>query len=397
MAGPTLIWSLLLVSGTFLVDTSAEISSSIMLNDLSSILVSAQHNATTHAPSNAITHAPSNATTHAPSNVTRHAPSNATTHAPSKATTHAPSNATTHAPFNATTHAPSKATTHTPSNATTHAPSNATTHTPSNATTHTPSNATTHTPSNATTHAPSNATTHAPSNSTTHGPFNTTTHLPVTNTTTHAPFNTTTHATPTLPPTSSPPEIGNYTVKDGKGPCIIAIMGLELQIDNSTKERTDRRYFNIQPKHTNANGTCGDSKSNLLLQFPEGSINFTFIKESKTYYIEEVSAQFYVASAGRWNGNSGKVKLLSSDVGYSVMCKRTPTVQLGENLELILADVKLQAFEIKNGTFSKEEMCSYDRNITAVAIAIAVIVIVVIAIILYFVWQKRRSSGYEHI
>ncbi|KAG9494013.1 hypothetical protein GDO78_001719 [Eleutherodactylus coqui] len=337
MAGPTLIWSLLLVSGTFLVDTSAEISSSIMLNDLSSILVSAQHNATTHAPSNAKTHAPSNATTHAPSNATTHAPSNATTHTPSNSTTHAPSNSTTHGPFNTTTHLPV-------------------------------------------------------TNTTTHAPFNTTTHAPH-NTTSHA----TTHATPTLPPTSSPPEIGNYTVKDGKGPCIIAIMGLELQIDNSTKERTDRRYFNIQPKHTNANGTCGDSKSNLLLQFPEGSINFTFVKESKTYYIEEVSAQFYVASAGRWNGNSGKVKLLSSDVGYSVMCKRTPTVQLGENLELILADVKLQAFEIKNGTFSKEEMCSYDRNITAVAIAIAVIVIVVIAIILYFVWHKRRSSGYEHI
>ncbi|XP_040285920.1 lysosome-associated membrane glycoprotein 3, partial [Bufo bufo] len=256
-------------------------------------------------------------------------------------------------------------------------------------------NTTTHAP-NTTTHAP-NTTTHAP-NTTTHAP-NTTTHAP--NTTTHAPNNTTTihvttHAIPTLPPKPSPPEIGNYTVKDGKV-CIIAHMGLELQIDNSTKKSTDRRYFNIEPKNTNANGACGDYTSKLVLQFPEGSINFTFVKESKTYYIEEVSVQFYMPSAGWWNGTSGKLKLLSTDVGYSVGCKRTPTVKLGDNLELVLAEVKLQAFEIQNGTFGKEEICSYDRNFTAVAIAVVIIVLIVIAILVYFIWHKRRSSGYQRL
>ncbi|XP_069583343.1 lysosome-associated membrane glycoprotein 3 isoform X2 [Ranitomeya imitator] len=308
---------------------------------------------------------------------------------PVQPTTKAPSNTTTHVPPNPTTHAPSNATTHAPSNTTTQAPSNTTTHAPSNTTTHAPSNTTTHAPSNTTTHAPSNTTTHAPSNTTTHAPSNTTT----SNTTSH----TTTHVIPTLPPTSGPPEIGNYTVKDNKGACIIADMGLELQVDISIKGKTEKRYLNIKPKETNANGTCGASKSNLLLQFPEGFINFTFVKEEKIYYIEEVSVQLHVASEGRWNGTSGKLKLLSTDVGYSVACKRTPTVKLADNLELVLAEVKLQAFDIKDGNFGKEEMCSYDRNFTAVIIAVVVIVVIILAIVIYFIWHKRKSSGYQQI
>ncbi|KAM4040779.1 lysosome-associated membrane glycoprotein 3 isoform 2-T2 [Anomaloglossus baeobatrachus] len=326
MATRTLI-CMLLFSGTFLADTSAQTSSTIMLKV---------------SPDSSV---PEQPTTHAP---------NTTTHAP-KITTHAP-NTSTHAP-NTTTHAP---------NTTTHAP-------------------------NTTTHAP-NITTHAP-NTTTHAP-NTTTHAP--NTTTHAP-NTTTHVIPTLPPTSGPPENGNYTVKDGKGVCIIAEMGLELQIDISIKGKTEKRFLNIKPKETRVNGTCGDSKSNLLLQFPEGFINFIFVKESKVYYIDEVSVQLDVASAGRWNGTAGKLKLLSTYVGYYVACKRTPKVKLGDNMELLLAEVKLQAFDIKDGKLGKEEVCSYDRDFTAVIIAVVVIAIILLGIAIYFIWHKRKSSGYQQI
>ncbi|XP_073434861.1 lysosome-associated membrane glycoprotein 3 [Dendrobates tinctorius] len=292
-------------------------------------------------------------------------------------------------PSNTTTSVPASTTTQEPSNTTTHAPSNTTTDAPSNTTTHALSNTTTHAPSNTTTHAPSNTTTHAPSNTTTHAPSNTTT----SNTTSH----TTTHVIPTLPPTSGPPEIGNYTVKDDKGACIIADMGLELEIDISIKGKKEKRYLNIKPNETNANGTCGASKSNLLLQFPGGFINFTFVKEEKIYYIEEVSVQLYVASEGRWNGTSGKLKLLSTDVGYSVACKGTPNVKLADNLELVLTEVKLQAFDIKDGKLGKEEMCSYDRNFTAVVIAVVVIAIIILAVAVYFIWHKKKSSGYQQI
>ncbi|XP_063772412.1 lysosome-associated membrane glycoprotein 3 isoform X2 [Pseudophryne corroboree] len=283
-------------------------------------------------------------------------------------------------------------------NTTTQAPPNTTTtHAPSNTTTHAPSNTTTHALSNTTTHAPSNTTTHAPSNTTTHAPSNTTTHVP-SNTTTHVPSNTTAHTTakpsPTLAPGPSPPENGNYTVKNKTVTCIVAQMGLELELENSTKKKN---YFNIEPKHTTANGTCGDKKANLLLTFSEGTIYFVFVKESKVYYINEVTVNFSLASAGHWNGTASKLKLLSTDEGYSVKCKNTPTVKLANNMQLVMSNVKLQAFDIKNGDFGKEEMCTFDRNIVAVAIAVTVIIVIIIAIVIYFIWHKRRSSGYQHI
>ncbi|XP_072264265.1 lysosome-associated membrane glycoprotein 3 isoform X2 [Pyxicephalus adspersus] len=265
-----------------------------------------------------------------------------------------------------------------------------------------PSN-TTHTPLTTTLHAPSNTTTKStpvPSTTTSHTPSNTTTKsTPVPSTTTsHTPSNTTTHpaphTTPVLPTKPSPPSTGNYIVKNANETCIIANMGLELQLENSSKGKW---YFNVNPKDTYRNGTCSAFRANLFLKFPEGSINFVFVKESKMYYIDEVSVNFSWNSTERWNGTARKLKLLSTDIGYSVKCKNTPTVNLAENLQLVIADVQLQAFDLHEGVFGKETVCRYDRNVIAWAIAVVVIIVIVIAIIIYFICYKKRSSGYERI
>ncbi|CAH2247818.1 lysosome-associated membrane glyco 3 isoform X2 [Pelobates cultripes] len=342
-------------------------------------LMATSPNTTTHAP-NTTTHAP-NTTTHAP-NTTTHAP-NITTTAPNITTT-AP-NTTTTAP-NVTTHAPNT-TTHAP-NVTTHAP-NVTTHAP-NTTTHAP-NVTTHAP-NVTTHAP-NVTTHAP-NTTTHAP-NTTTHAP--NVTTHAANTTTAHhttlPTPTLAPHSSQPASGNYTVKDEKVTCIKASMGLELQLYNSSRIEG---YFDIVPETTKATGKCETDAANLNITFAEGFINFGFVRDKSGYYIKEVDVVFKLSSQ-TWRANSTNEKLLYTDKGYAVKCKNTPTIKFKNDLNLVMAEVKLQAFDLNNGEFGKVTSCSYDRNIIGIAVGVTVLVIIIIILIIYLIWHKKKSSGYERI
>ncbi|XP_018422560.1 PREDICTED: lysosome-associated membrane glycoprotein 3 [Nanorana parkeri] len=120
------------------------------------------------------------------------------------------------------------------------------------------------------------------------------------------------------------------------------------------------------------------------------------VKESKIYYIDEISVNFSWSSE-HWNGTDGKLKLLSTDVGYAVKCKNTPTVKMASNLQLTMADVTLQAFDIRNDTRGKEAACSYDRNMIAVAIAVTVLIVIIIAIIIYFICHKKRSSGYQRI
>lgn len=249
------------------------------------------------------------------------------------------------------------------------------------------------TPINNSTTAPTTSnTTHL----TTKAPTNTTSHT--TSNTTKQPIPTTTPALPTRP---SPPTRGRYVVNNTNGTCIIADMGLELELDNATvmqaKESKGKQYFNVNPKMTSIQGTCGESRANLQVVFPEGFISFAFLKESKQYHIEEISVNFTWNSAEHWNGTSGTLKLLSTYNGYSVKCTRTPTVNLTGNIILSMADVKLQAFEIHDNNFGKEELCFEDRNTIAVAIGVTVIILIIIAIIIYFICHKRRSSAYQRI
>ncbi|KAM5163314.1 lysosome-associated membrane glycoprotein 3-like [Mantella aurantiaca] len=179
-------------------------------------------------------------------------------------------------------------------------------------------------------------------------------------------------------------------------------MGLALELDNSTTvmqnaEAKGKYYFNVKPKETHVNGTCSESRANLYVAFPEGSIHLVFVKDGKIYYIHEVSVNFTLNSAERWGGTARNLKLLSTDIGYFVKCKTTPTVKLADNLYLTMADVKLQAFNIHNGVLGKEEVCTYDRNKIGVAIAVTVLVIIIIGIITYFICHKKRSSAYQRI
>ncbi|KAM8953119.1 lysosome-associated membrane glycoprotein 3 [Pelodytes ibericus] len=324
-----------------------------------------------------------NTTIHSTANTTL-AP-NTTTHTTAN-TTPAP-NTTTHTTAN-TTPAPNT-TTHTTAN-TTLAP-NTTTHITAN-TTPAP-NTTTHTTAN-TTLAP-NTTTHTTAN-TTLAP-NTTTHS--TANTTLAPNTTTalhtTLPTPTLAPRPSPPSNGNYTVKNGTDACIMALMGVELELYNSTKIKG---YFNIVPDKTQATGTCGDKKANLKLTFTNGFINFGFVQDKSGYYIKDVIVLFKFGSE-TWLANNTNEKLLYTDNGYSVKCKNTPTIKWNNYLSLVITDVKLQAFGIHNGIFGKEKECYADINQTLipVGVVLSIVGLFLIIFVVILLARRRRNSDYQRI
>ncbi|MEE6501320.1 hypothetical protein FKM82_004123 [Ascaphus truei] len=288
----------------------------------------------------------------------------------------------------------------TPANTTTAHTTNTTTttaSTPANTTTaHTTTNTTTaHTTANTTTaHTTANTTTaHTTANTTTaHTTANTTT----AHTTTAHTTNTTTPFIPTLPPKPSPPTTGNYSVKTGNNTCIKALMGLELELDFSAQ---DQRYFNVEPNssRTAVTGTCGANKANLNLTFPEGSINFMFVKEEHSYYISEVSVRYKLSPSIIWYGNASNQKLFKTDNRYAVTCKHAPAIKLSSSMSLVMTDVKLQAFGINNNTFGKESTCSADYNVIAPAIAVTVVVVIILGLIMYAVYLKIRSSGYQRI
>ncbi|NWV90172.1 LAMP3 protein, partial [Machaerirhynchus nigripectus] len=80
------------------------------------------------------------------------------------------------------------------------------------------------------------------------------------------------------PPAPQPSAIptGTYTLSNGSGTCIKAVMGLQLMARNTQQEQME--YVTVNPNVTQISGSCGMVQSELNLTFSEGFVNFTFVK-----------------------------------------------------------------------------------------------------------------------
>ncbi|NXU42622.1 LAMP3 protein, partial [Drymodes brunneopygia] len=105
--------------------------------------------------------------------------------------------------------------------------------------------------------------------------------MAVTNTTTHAGTQTAPTAsarTARPPPTPQPSAIptGTYTVSDGNGTCVKAVMGLQLMARSTQQEQME--YVTVNPNATQISGSCGMVQAEMNLTFSGGFVNFTFVK-----------------------------------------------------------------------------------------------------------------------
>ncbi|NWH29874.1 LAMP3 protein, partial [Chloropsis hardwickii] len=80
------------------------------------------------------------------------------------------------------------------------------------------------------------------------------------------------------PPTPQPSAIptGTYTLSDGNGTCVKAVMGLQLMARNTQQEKME--YVTVNPNATKISGSCGMVQSDLTLTFSGGFVNITFVK-----------------------------------------------------------------------------------------------------------------------
>ncbi|NWW32225.1 LAMP3 protein, partial [Panurus biarmicus] len=94
-----------------------------------------------------------------------------------------------------------------------------------------------------------------------------------------------THTAPTAPastvrppPSPQPSAIptGTYTLADGNGTCVKAVVGLQLMARNTQQEQME--YVTVNPNATKISGSCGTVQSELNLTFSGGFVNITFLK-----------------------------------------------------------------------------------------------------------------------
>nr|XP_035130500.1 lysosome-associated membrane glycoprotein 3 isoform X4 [Callithrix jacchus] len=202
---------------------------------------------------------------------------------------------------------------------------------------------------------------------------------------------------PTLAPQPTSAKTGTYQVLNGSRLCIKAEMGIQLIVQDKESVFSPRRYFNIDPNITQASGNCGTRKSNLLLNFQGGFVNFTFTKDEKSYYISEVGAYLTVSDPERvYQGMQHAVVMFETAAGHSFKCVSEQSLQLSAHLQLKTTNVQLQAFDFEGDHFGNADECFRDRNRreTPVALGLSITGLLAILLTACLVASKRPTRGY---
>ncbi|KAG8516052.1 Lysosome-associated membrane glycoprotein 3, partial [Galemys pyrenaicus] len=196
---------------------------------------------------------------------------------------------------------------------------------------------------------------------------------------------------PTLSPQPSAAKTGIYQVFNGSSLCIKAEMGIELIVQD-----TESRYFNIDPNATHASGNCGSRKSDLLLNFPGGFVNFTFTKDGNSYYISEVGAYLTVSNPEKtYKGMKSAVMMFETVVGHSFKCVSEQSIQLSGQLQLKTVDVQLQAFDFEGLSFGNVDECSSDYTIVLPVIGAIVLGLCAVGLIVYGIRLRPACQDFS--
>ncbi|XP_067903537.1 lysosome-associated membrane glycoprotein 2 isoform X2 [Heterodontus francisci] len=218
--------------------------------------------------------------------------------------------------------------------------------------------------------------------------------------TTAAPTTMQIISTMTPIPTKPPPElpaVGNYTIKNGNGPCLLANMGLQLNITHTDDNQT--RVVNIDSNST-ASGHCGDKDAVIGLQDMDTTIIFRFSVEQSKFFLKEVKTHIILVLNGSitaLNSSNSNLRYWQASVGSSYMCHKEQRLVVTDQLVINAFNVWIQPFDLKNGTFSRAEECSLDDDSILIPIVVgaALAGLIVIVVIVYVIGRRKSYAGYQ--
>ncbi|XP_054973897.1 lysosome-associated membrane glycoprotein 1 [Sorex araneus] len=219
-----------------------------------------------------------------------------------------------------------------------------------------------------------------------------------------------THVPPTTPhpspsPTPEVPSVDKYNVSGTNGTCLLASMGLQLNI---TYKQTDgqvvTRIFNVNPNKTKVSGSCSAQLVTLeLLSEPNMTLGLQFAMNasSSRFFLQGVQLNMTLPQAKEptFRAANTSLRALEASVGNSYKCNAEQQVRVTEAFSLNVFRVWLQAFRIDGGKFGSVEECQLDENSMLIPIAVggALAGLVLIVLIAYLIGRKRSHAGYQTI
>ncbi|NWX16895.1 LAMP1 protein, partial [Aegotheles bennettii] len=232
-------------------------------------------------------------------------------------------------------------------------------------------------------------------------PKHTTSQVPTTSPATTSP------ATTSPAPTASPsnPAVGKYNVTGPNGTCVLAYMGLQLNITYLKKdEKMGLDLLNFVPHNTTSSGTCDDTSAFLNLTFEKTRVIFHFVLNASTekFFLQGVNVSTTLPSEAKvlkFEASNNSMSELRATVGNSYKCSAEENLQVTDEALVNVFDVQIQVFKIDGDKFGAVEECQLDENnmLIPIIVGAALAGLVLIVLIAYLIGRKRSHAGYQTI
>ncbi|XP_063160953.1 lysosome-associated membrane glycoprotein 1 [Candoia aspera] len=220
--------------------------------------------------------------------------------------------------------------------------------------------------------------------------------------TTHPPL--TTSGTTTSVPPSAKPEVGQYSVNDSSGICLLASMGLQLNLTYSVPNKTlISKVLNLPP-NASSSGKCDNVTVTLNLTSGSTSIFLSFAQNSSTekYFLHGIIVSANLPSEATEKSIkavNNSLSALKATIGKSYKCVAEEIIWVSDKASLNIYSVQVQAFKIAGDKFGAVEECQLDENnmLIPIVVGAALAGLVLIVLIAYLIGRKRSHAGYQTI
>ncbi|XP_077000905.1 lysosome-associated membrane glycoprotein 2 isoform X1 [Tamandua tetradactyla] len=214
--------------------------------------------------------------------------------------------------------------------------------------------------------------------------------------TTVTPIIPTTVPSPTTAPTpKEKPEVGTYAVNNGNGTCLLATMGLQLNI---TQDKV-ASIVNINPNTTDFTGSCHPQTA--LLRLNSSTIkylDFIFaVKNENRFYLKEVNVSLNLVNGSVFSIANHNLSYWDAPLGSSYMCNKEQTVSVSGTFQINTFDLRVQPFSVMEGKYSTAQECSLDDDTILIPIIVGAGLsgLIIVIVIAYLIGRRKSYAGYQ--
>lgn len=212
------------------------------------------------------------------------------------------------------------------------------------------------------------------------------------------------------PPTPAPhkepgrPERGHYNATKNGTICLMAYMGLQLNIsyNSISQKKVVQDVVNIQPSVTNSSGSCDSDNASLELTTNKTNLTFVFTLNttSNKYHLSEVAiSAAWPDMTERFSVSNSSLDYLRGTLGYSYFCREEQTLNVTWNLSINIFQLQVQPFGVSGDKFGAAEECQLDEDdmLIPIIVGAALAGLVLIVLLAYLIGRKRSHAGYQSI